>query len=710
MLSRPTFFHQQKSENLGWIIVGIGIYLHIESDMTTSTLQVPLQRSLSESGEWAAIGDTENPDVNPDLYKSGLTIENCLKNRWGNIIALEKTRVHLDGRTPDTDYINANYIDVGDGEEFIACQAPLPNTFDDFWWMVWTHKAPVIGMFTRLFEKSRVKAHIYWPTDLGKTVSFLGGSLGVTNLGFETDGSFRITSLKLTYGSGEDEETHTLKHYHYTGWPDFGIPEDTGDVLRFFDNLPVLRGKSASPVVLHCSAGCGRVGAVCAIYRKLKTGEDVPKVVETLRGCRQGMVQTKDQYKFIYRMVREMEKMLRTKLSSKPTDEVSPDGYTMDEDGHVLIQINLPEIPSPADDMKDLTASVAAWRTASGLTRDGKAVTFDNGIEVVIDDEGAGDKPEGFTFGGSITPDVVSPVTPPASPCLTEPPAEPPTEPPVVYRRKGEKAKAWPQDELSLTEIKHGDIIYDPDGYRGTETKVVRNVHPGQSITLGTCDGSGYCEIPQEVSRHIEDPVDFYSEIIDDKLYQGVSRVILDPVGNQILLQSLTGGRPVHFSRTVCWESMEEAVLIHTPPSPDCPRGDYAVLDDKTPDEYLGDAEELPSDPLVARERDAISLRHTLIEDSIWKCLRNDHLSVRDLPTSVDGGCSGASLKFKGFTKDEDHVVTEVLCEEHNGTPVVFTLQRCPLEHGPYAKLDLWTADNPVGHPRKFILTLVSYD
>ena len=696
MLSRPTFFRQQKSENLEWIIVGIGSYLHIESDMSTSTLQVPLQRSLSESGEWAAIGDTANPGVNPDLYKSGLAKENYHKNRWGNIIALEKTRVHLEGRTPDTDYINANYIDVGDGEEFIACQAPLPNTFDDFWWMVWTHKAPVIGMFTRLFEKSRVKAHIYWPTELGKTVSFLGGSLGVTNLGFETDGNFRITSLKLTYGSGEDEETHTLKHYQYTGWPDFGIPEDTRDVRRFFDNLPVLRGKSASPVVLHCSAGCGRVGAVCAIYRKLKTGEDVPKVVETLRGCRQGMVQTKDQYKFIYRMAREMEEMIRTKFSSKLTDEVSPDGYTMGEDGYVLIQFNLPGIKTPPYDVKDLTASVAAWRTASGLTRDGKAVTFDDsGIEVIIDGE--------FDLRGSITP-------PPSEP-PTDPPSEALSEPPMVYLRKGEKAKAWSQDELNLTEIKHGDIIYDPDGYRGTETKVVCNVRPGQSITLGTCDSAGYCEIPQEVSRHIEDPVDFYSEIIDDKLYQGVSRVILDPVGNQALLQSLTGGRPVHSSRTVCWKPAKEAVLIQTPPSPDCPRGDYAVLDDKTPDEYLGDAEELPSDPLVARKRDAISLRHVLIEDSIRKCLRKDYLSVRDLPTSVDGGCSGASLKFKGFTKDEDHVVTEVLCEEHNGTPVVFTLQKCPLEHGPYAELDLWTADNPIiGHPEKFILSLVSYD
>ncbi len=55
------------------------------------------------------------------------------KNRYGNALPNPKTRVILKGG--DTDYINANYI-VGAKTQYIAAQAPLPNTFADFWLMV----------------------------------------------------------------------------------------------------------------------------------------------------------------------------------------------------------------------------------------------------------------------------------------------------------------------------------------------------------------------------------------------------------------------------------------------------------------------------------------------------------------------------------------------------------------------------------------------
>ena len=57
----------------------------------------------------------------------------------------------------------------------IPYAAPLPNTFDDFWRMVWEQKVYVIMMLTRLKERDRVKAEQYWPSvgPLGRTRVFI---------------------------------------------------------------------------------------------------------------------------------------------------------------------------------------------------------------------------------------------------------------------------------------------------------------------------------------------------------------------------------------------------------------------------------------------------------------------------------------------------------------------------------------------------------
>jgi protein tyrosine phosphatase len=267
--------------------------------------------SLSSSDEWQIIPDAPLYRKYPDLYSEALKPENRLKNRYSDILPLNDTRVTLPPRDSTdlnaNDYINASYISVSENERFIACQAPLPQTFDDFWWMVWCEKCVVIGMFTNLVERNRSKADRYWP-NLNDGMLFLEGKLMITNLREETNSNLIITVLELSFITNEcsEPETRILRHCRYSGWPDFDAPSDTSEIESFIRDLPLFRrGYESSPVVVHCSAGCGRAGVVCAIYRNIQTHEPILETVRKLRTCRASMVQTKTQYKFIHTVINE---------------------------------------------------------------------------------------------------------------------------------------------------------------------------------------------------------------------------------------------------------------------------------------------------------------------------------------------------------------------------------------------------------------------
>lgn len=63
---------------------------------------------------------------------------------------------------------------------------------------------------------------------------------------------------------------------------------------------------SSGPAVVHCSAGIGRTGVLIAIdvgIQGILQGDpkiDILRIVSTLRQDRAGMVQTRDQYRFIH--------------------------------------------------------------------------------------------------------------------------------------------------------------------------------------------------------------------------------------------------------------------------------------------------------------------------------------------------------------------------------------------------------------------------
>jgi len=248
------------------------------------------------------------------LYPSATSCENFQRNRYKDVLPEERTRVKLHNLQDDSDYINANFIS-GHKEQYISCQAPLPNTTSHFWSMIWEQQSSVIIMLTRTVEGERKKADVYWPTEEGETLKFDTLSVTLKTVIKLTYITVRLVSLKLA------EEEREVVHLHYTEWPDFGVPETTHKIRELIRLMNFYKERAESkglkgPIVTHCSAGIGRCGTYLGILislEKLLEGEsyeniDLVDIVSSMRSSRNGMVQTDSQYKFIYQVLDDIVK------------------------------------------------------------------------------------------------------------------------------------------------------------------------------------------------------------------------------------------------------------------------------------------------------------------------------------------------------------------------------------------------------------------
>ena len=53
-----------------------------------------------------------------------------------------------------------------------------------------------------------------------------------------------------------------VKQYHFTAWPDHGVPSDYEELLSFVrvSREAAKKNEHNGPLVVHCSAGAGRTG------------------------------------------------------------------------------------------------------------------------------------------------------------------------------------------------------------------------------------------------------------------------------------------------------------------------------------------------------------------------------------------------------------------------------------------------------------------
>ncbi|XP_068050098.1 receptor-type tyrosine-protein phosphatase eta isoform X2 [Anomalospiza imberbis] len=240
--------------------------------------------------------------------------ENRGKNRYNNVLPYDISRVKLSNQTSGTgDYINANYMPGYNSKKaFIAAQGPLPNTIEDFWQMIWEKSIYSIVMLTKCVEQARTKCEQYWPDKQPKSY----GDIIVTMVSEVVLPEWTIRDF--TVEKSNTPESHTVRQFHFTSWPDHGVPETTDLLINFRHLVHEYNSQNPvdSPTLVHCSAGVGRTGTFIAIDRLIQQMEmentvDVYGVVYDLRMHRPLMVQTEDQYVFLNQCVMDIIKSQR---------------------------------------------------------------------------------------------------------------------------------------------------------------------------------------------------------------------------------------------------------------------------------------------------------------------------------------------------------------------------------------------------------------
>ncbi|KAK2191690.1 hypothetical protein NP493_48g07132 [Ridgeia piscesae] len=140
-----------------------------------------------------------------------------------------------------------------------------------------------------------------------------------------TWGSFKIESIseqkfadyvirEFSLKNEALKKMRRMRQFHFTGWPDLGTPEFAYPLLAFHRKVHSFDSERRGPLVVHCSAGVGRTGTFIAIdilteQAKAEGKVDVFHCVSLLRTQRMNMVQTLEQYIFVYQALLELNEV-----------------------------------------------------------------------------------------------------------------------------------------------------------------------------------------------------------------------------------------------------------------------------------------------------------------------------------------------------------------------------------------------------------------
>ncbi|XP_050352250.1 receptor-type tyrosine-protein phosphatase kappa [Nymphalis io] len=242
---------------------------------------------------------------------------NLHKNQNQKVTPYDYNRVVLQtvDREPDSDYINASYIDsILKPNAYIVTQGPTEETVVSFWRMIWQERAAAIVMLTKTFDFIKVMCVQYWPPNKEKDETYGDISVGIVQE--EELANFHIRTFRL-YKTEKDVvvEERFLLQFHYTQWHSHTCPFSNA-LLEFRRRVRAVVGRrlasssATGPMVVHCNDGGGRSGVYLAIDANLELAEeedcfDVFGYLKKLRQSRKGLIENEEQYKFVYDTLEE---------------------------------------------------------------------------------------------------------------------------------------------------------------------------------------------------------------------------------------------------------------------------------------------------------------------------------------------------------------------------------------------------------------------
>ncbi|GAB6029674.1 hypothetical protein CHUAL_005405 [Chamberlinius hualienensis] len=174
--------------------------------------------------------------------------------------------------------------------------------------MIWEAEVQTIVMVCNEIEAGRPKCERYWTQD-SEVKQF--GKISVKLIEQKDfDGDYKAREFVITYG----DMSRNIHHFHYHTWPDHGAPLSVRAMINMVKTVRIFQVTETVPLLVHCSAGCGRTGTVCAIdyvcgllrIGKLTEDFSLKQLVFEMRKQRIAMVQTAEQYMVVYRAVREL--------------------------------------------------------------------------------------------------------------------------------------------------------------------------------------------------------------------------------------------------------------------------------------------------------------------------------------------------------------------------------------------------------------------
>ncbi|SCU94147.1 LADA_0G06854g1_1 [Lachancea dasiensis] len=271
--------------------------------------------------------------LNPEGSKWSLGVSvkhtNRERNRYVNIMPYERNRVKLKLKSGN-DYVNASYVKVQVPRQslraghYIATQGPTDRSASQFWQMCYQQcpgENMVIVMVTPLVEHHRRKCAEYWPREPGSCVTVAQEQCGdskfetgleVRNINVEHRAAYTLSTLQIVPSDVRFPQK-TVHHFYFERWRDMSKPDEVLPILELSRHSHRLNSPN-NPMIVHCSAGVGRSGTFITLdhlfhdthdFATPQPGQDyqhdlIEQIVLQLRSQRLKMVQTVDQYLFIY--------------------------------------------------------------------------------------------------------------------------------------------------------------------------------------------------------------------------------------------------------------------------------------------------------------------------------------------------------------------------------------------------------------------------